>query len=98
MKKEKEHSWGGYKSTDQLFATLFYGFPIIIFALPLLEVARESLGTRAFIEVGILFILLMLGWGLTLYNRDHILYLKQEQDKLKQEIEELKKNQSINKD
>lgn len=97
-KKPKEHIWGGYKFADQLLAAGWYGVPILFFFTPLFYVAREVLDNHAMVMTFVLAILLMLGWGLTLYNRDHIQYLKQENDKLKAEIEELKKNLPVNKD
>ena len=97
-KKPKEYSWGGYKWHDQFLVAGWYGLPVLYFFTPLFYVARTVLDNHAMVMTIVLALLLMLGWGLTLYNRDHIQYLKQENDKLKEEIEELKKNLPINKD
>ena len=90
-KTEYPKMFGKYSFGNMLFCTLFTSFPILIFSADIVKHAWDKWGMNMAFAFGFIFFMLFLTDGLTLMHRDNIEYLKDELDKAKAEIEELKK-------
>lgn len=90
-KTEFPKTFGKYSIGNMLFSTLFTSFPVLLFGGDIVKYAWDKLGVNVAFAFGFLFLMLFLTEGLTLMHRDNIEYLKDELDKAKAEIEELKK-------
>lgn len=90
-KTEFPKTFGKYSFGNMFFCTLFTSFPVLFCGADAVRYAWQNWGETVALAFGFLFLVLFITEGMTLMHRDNIEYLKDELDKAKAEIEELKK-------
>ena len=90
-KFELPKTFGKYCFGNIILYAMFTSFAILLCGSDVVIHAWQNWGEATAFAFGVLFLMQFLCDGLTLMHRDNIEYLKDELDKAKAEIEELKK-------